>query len=134
MEIMCLSLTTVSICAKNVMRNDMVNKYNSRRITIDGYTFDSIRESERYSELKLMEKAGEISNLDVHPEIELQPRFFYLGERIRAIKYEADFSYVENGVQIYEDLKGYENQLFRAKWKMLLYKFRNSPVEFRIVR
>ena len=112
----------------------MVNKYNSRRITIDNYTFDSIRESERYGELKLMEKAGEICNFEVHPEIELQPSFTYRGNGIRAIKYEADFSYVENGVQIFEDLKGFETQLFRAKWKMLLYKFRNSTIEFRIVR
>ena len=111
-----------------------MTKYNSRRVTIDGYTFDSVRESQRYGELKLMEKAGEIRNLDVHPEIELQPRFFYLGERIRAIKYEADFSYVENGMKVFEDLKGCETQLFRVKWKMLLYQFRNFPVEFRIVR
>jgi hypothetical protein len=116
------------------MRNDMANKYNNKKVVIDGITFDSIKESQRYGELKLMEKAGKIRDLEIHPEIELQPSFTYRGNGIRAIKYEPDFWYVENGVQIFEDLKGFETQLFRAKWKMLLYKFRNSPVEFRIVR
>lgn len=113
-----------------------MSKYNSRRVSIDGYTFDSIRESQRYSELKLMEKAIEIINLEVHPTIELQPVFTYRGKQIRAIKYEADFKYFSyiDGVIIYEDLKGYETQMFKLKWKMLLYQFRDSPVEFRIVR
>ena len=113
-----------------------MSKYNSRRVSIDGYAFDSIRESQRYGELKLMEKAGEIVHLEVHPKIELQPAFIYREKQIRAIKYEADFRYFSyiDGVVIYEDLKGYETQMFRLKWKMLLYQFKNSPIEFRIVR
>jgi hypothetical protein len=114
----------------------MVNKYNSRRVTIDGYTFDSIRESERYGELKLMEKAHEISDLEIHPIIVLQRSFFYRGRKIRSVTYEADFGYFSyiDGVFVYEDLKGFETQLFRLKWKLLMYQFRNSPVELRIVR
>lgn len=111
-----------------------MSKYNSRRVSIDDYAFDSIRESQRYGELKLMEKAGEISALQVHPTLILQPVFMYRGKRIRAITYEADFVYIQNGIQIFEDVKGMETQLFRAKWKLLLYQFRNSPIEFRIVR
>ena len=113
-----------------------MSKYNSRRIAIDGYTFDSIKESQRYGELRLMEKAYEISELEVHPVLVLQRSFSYRGKKIRAITYEADFGYFSyiDGVFVYEDLKGYKTQLFRLKWKMLLYQFRNSPVEFRIVK
>lgn len=39
-------------------------KYNARKVTIDGIEFDSKRESDRYKELKLMLRAGVISNLD----------------------------------------------------------------------
>jgi hypothetical protein len=115
-----------------------MTKYNSRCVTIDGYTFDSIRESQRYGELKLMEKAGKIRHLKVHPKIKLQLEFYYKDKKIKPIIYEADFYYVEqyneNLIDVIEDVKGYETQMFRLKWKMLLYQFRNSPVEFRIVR
>src|SRR5690606_369436 len=45
------------------------SKYRNVRTTVDGITFDSKREAERYGELKTMEAAGVISDL------ELQPRF-----------------------------------------------------------
>jgi len=112
----------------------MANKYNSRRVTIDGYVFDSIRESQRYSELKLMEKMQDINTLEVHPIILLQPAFKYRGKIVRSIIYEADFSYIQDGVKIFEDVKGFEPPVFRLKWKLLLYKFKDSTREFRIVR
>ena len=111
-----------------------MNKYNARKVQIDGFTFDSQREAERYSELKLMEKAGEITDLTVHPKIELQSGFYYKNERIRAITYEADFQYREKGNLIIEDVKGMETQAFRIKWKLLQYKFRNTTMEFRKVK
>lgn len=46
-----------------------MNKYRNKKAIVDDYIFDSIQESRRYKELKLLLKAGEISNL------ELQPRF-----------------------------------------------------------
>lgn len=39
------------------------NKYNNHKTIVDGIKFDSIREAERYQELKLLETAGEISHL-----------------------------------------------------------------------
>jgi hypothetical protein len=135
MEIMLQSHTTAPICANSAMRRNMANKYNARKAKIDGYTFDSQREAERYSELKLMEKAGEIKDLIVHPKIELQPGFYYRNQRIRAITYEADFLYDKDSNIIVEDIKGMETQAFKIKWKMAQYKFRNSEtVEFRKVK
>jgi len=48
------------------MRNR--NKYNAKKVKIDGITFDSKFEAEYYSVLKLMEKAGHAREIDVHPE------------------------------------------------------------------
>jgi hypothetical protein len=115
-----------------------MNKYHNQKTIIDNITFDSIRESQRYGELKLMEKAGEIIHLEVHPEIELQPGFYYKDKKVKPIIYEADFYYVEQRdgilIDVYEDVKGYETPTFKLKWKLLLYQFKNSPIEFRIVR
>jgi hypothetical protein len=129
------SHTTAPICANNAMRKNMANKYNARKVKIDGYLFDSRREAERYSELRIMEKAGEIKDLIVHPKIELQPGFNYKDKRIKAINYIADFQYYdEHDNIIIEDVKGVETQAFRIKWKMLQYKFRGlSAIEFRKV-
>ena len=118
----------------------MVNKYNSRRIAIDGYAFDSIKESQRYGELKLMEKAGEISSLIVHPKYQLQPSFKYHGETIRAIFYVADFEYFDCDKVIIEDVKGGKGTLteaFLLKAKLLKRLLLTAPFhqhEFRIVR
>lgn len=38
-------------------------KYGNRKIVFDGMVFDSKKECHRYQELKLMEKAGEITDL-----------------------------------------------------------------------
>jgi len=35
-----------------------ISKYNSKKTTIDGILFQSKKEAERYTELKLLEKAG----------------------------------------------------------------------------
>jgi hypothetical protein len=136
-----LQLHTIAyICAKNVTRNDMANKYNNKKVVVDGITFDSIKESQRYGELKLMEKAGTISNLIVHPKYQLQPSFKYHGETIRAIFYVADFEYFDCDKVIIEDVKGGKGTLteaFLLKAKLLKRLLLTDPFhrhEFRIVR
>lgn len=83
------------------------SKYNNRKVELDGFTFDSQKEARRYSELKILVRVGEIS------ELELQ-KSFVLAESVKfnneprakpAIRYVADFSYMENGVMIVEDVK-----------------------------
>jgi len=109
------------------------NKYNNRRAEGDGYTFDSIDESRRYAELKLLQRAGEISDLRVHPVYLLQKSFRTPeGKSVRSIKYEADFDYVENGVTVVEDVKGVETAAFKLKHKMFLKKY--PEIVFRIIK
>lgn len=69
------------------------------RRTVDGIVFASGREAKRYAELKLLERAGEISRL------ELQPAFPVLIKGQTFCTYTADFSYFERGYWIVEDVK-----------------------------
>lgn len=104
-----------------------MSKYKNRKITIDGITFDSKKEYNRYCELKLLERAGEISNLQRQVKFTLIPAQYYNGKCIRATSYIADFTYFDYGTNelVVEDVKGYKQgqayALFTMKRKMMLY-------------
>jgi ribosomal protein S8 len=84
----------------------VMSKYNNRKTQVDGIWFDSKVEAERYRDLRILEAAGEISKLEVHPKFTLVPGFTPInGKREKAITYKADFSYIENGKVIVEDVK-----------------------------
>lgn len=111
------------------------SKYKNKKTELDGITFDSKREAERYAELKLLEKAGEISHLELQPEVILQDKFVYKGKTVRAIKYKADFAYFDkvSGKAVIEDVKGMETETFKLKKKLFLKKY-GDAYEFRITR
>ena len=102
-------------------------KYNNKKVSADGYTFDSTKEFNRYYELKLLQRAGKISELEVHPKFELQPKFRDQGGTVhRAITYSGDFGYNENGVHVVEDVKSEMTRKlaqYRDKKKIFLFKF-----------
>lgn len=71
-----------------------MNKYGNKKAVRNGITFDSQKEAARYDQLMLRLCAGEIRDLKLQPEFTLQEAFTTpLGERVRAIKYRADFAY-----------------------------------------
>ncbi len=108
-------------------------KYNARRAEAGGRRFDSQAEAARYSELVLLEAAGAIIGLEVHPRFELQPAFTDGdGRRWPAITYEADFSYTEGGAAIVEDVKGYQTAVFRLKRKLFLQAY--PGLTLRVIR
>lgn len=83
------------------------NKYKAQPVTVDGIRFDSKKEARRYGQLKLMQQAGEISDLEVHK------RVYMRGERDLLRKPNGlpmstviDFAYTERGRPILEDAKG----------------------------
>lgn len=77
------------------------NKYGAKKQRVDGHAFDSKAEAKRYGELKLLEKAGEIHFLEVHPQYHM----YVKGLLIAA--YKADFGYRDRlGRQHVEDVKG----------------------------
>lgn len=101
----------------------MKNKYNARKTTIDGITFDSKREAARYQVLKAELDAGKITGLRLQPAFELIPAYKSpsTGRRVRAIKYIADFEYYRDGEKIIEDVKGYRTREYRNKKKAFEY-------------
>jgi hypothetical protein len=113
----------------------MTHKYNARVTLCDGYRFDSLAEARRYRELKLLEKAGEIRYLLVHPRYAILDKFTdSAGRKHRAIVYEADFSYVETatGANAVEDIKGVATAVWRLKEKMFLYRY--PQLDLRVIK
>ena len=101
------------------------SKYHSRKVTIDGITFDSAKEARRYGELKLLEKAGEIYDLQRQvPFVVIPVQKDENGKVIeREVKYIADYVYMDSRThkQIVEDVKGCVTEVFRIKRKLMLY-------------
>lgn len=103
-------------------------KYHNRKVRVDGIKFDSVREAKRWQELKLMERAGEIRDLQRQVEYELLPtqklRDWKTGKKKteRAIKYIADFVYRDAaGDLVVEDTKGMKTRDYIMKRKMMLW-------------
>jgi hypothetical protein len=108
------------------------SKYHNEPTYIDNTSFASKGEGHRYKDLKLKEKAGAISDIELQPCFELQPAFKQNGKKYRAIFYKADFKYKENGKIIIEDFKGFSDKVFRIKEKLFRYKY--PDLELRIVK
>ena len=100
-------------------------KYGNNKITIDGIRFDSKREAQRWQELRLMERAGRITDLRRQVKFVLIPS--QRGEDGKVIEkqvtYIADFVYLKDGKTVVEDSKGYRTEVYRLKKKMMLYFF-----------
>lgn len=102
------------------------SKYNSRPTIIDGIRFDSKAEAARYVELRLLERAGQLTGLELHPSYLLQSKYTTrAGENVRAITYVADFRYTETatGRMIVEDVKGKATDVYKIKKKILLWRY-----------
>ena len=96
-------------------------KYKSVRTTVGGITFDSKSEARRYSELRLLEREGQISELQLQPCFILAPSVRYHDvKRLKpALRYVADFEYIEKGIKIIEDVKGMQTPVFKIKRHLL---------------
>ena len=107
------------------------NKYHARKVVAQGQVFDSEKEYARYLELKLLEKAGDISQLERQVKYDLIPK--QMDEEGKMIErptvYVADFQYRDNntGEFIVEDVKGYRRgqayAVFSLKRKLLLWLY-----------
>jgi hypothetical protein len=99
-----------------------MTKYRAQPTEVDGHRFASKREAARYRELRLLERAGKIVNL------ELQPKFPVVINGRKICTYIADFRYVdleraarggEASAQVTEDVKGVRTPLFIVKRKLV---------------
>ena len=109
-----------------------MNKYRNRKIVVDNIKFESNLEATRYKELKLLQRAKQISNLRLQVPFLLQEGFKKNGKTHREIKYIADFVYEENGQTIVEDTKGICTEVFRIKQKLFEYKY--PDLELKIIK
>lgn len=106
----------------------MYRKYHNTKMIVDGIKFDSRLEAERYEQLKILERAGIIRDLELHPEYELIPLFRKNGRTWRRAVYKADFRYIlaEDDRIIIEDVKGSTamiTDVFRLKQKLFEYLY-----------
>ena len=115
-------------------------KYNNSKTVVDGITFDSRHEAQRYCELKLLERGKVISNLELQKKFILIPaqyavekRYGKNGKRLkdgktlleRECSYIADFVYTlnETGEKIVEDAKSPITRTpeYKIKKKLMLW-------------
>ena len=82
-------------------------KYRNEKIKTQEGTFDSLKEFQRWNELKLLQMAGEIQNLYRQQAFLLIPTQFDKEGKVieKACVYVADFTYIQNGEFIVEDVK-----------------------------
>ena len=99
------------------------------KVSVNGIKFDSVKEAERYVDLSLLQRAGEISDLRLQVPFELVPKQKDTrGRVIREIKYVADFVYTENGKMVVEDVKGCKTKEYELKKKLMKY-FHNIEIK-----
>lgn len=111
------------------------SKYHSKKITVGGETFDSMKEYQRWKELQRMQTKGEIKSLcrqvrynliptQREPDI-VGPKGGHRQGKIieRGVDYVADFVYYRGNKMIAEDVKGYKTPEYIIKRKLMLYKF-----------
>lgn len=101
------------------------SKYHARKTTVDGITFDSRKEADRYLVLKGMEEDGLIEGLRRQVRYELVPAFDVDGKHYRPVFYVADFVYVdkETGKTAVEDVKGMVTDVYRLKSKLFARRY-----------
>lgn len=91
------------------------HKYGAVPVTMDGHYFDSTAEAARYGELLLLEREGEIADIEVHPTYPLR------WNGVLICEYEADARYrvVATGDLVVEDVKGHRTESYRLKRRMM---------------
>lgn len=100
------------------------SKYGAEKTTVDGIRFDSRREARRYAELKMLQRAGKISDLRLQVPFELIPAQKKRdGKTERSCVYRADFVYCADGATVVEDAKGKRTPEYIIKRKLMLEKY-----------
>ena len=102
----------------------MRRKYHNKKVTLGDMTFDSKREANRWVELAIMQKNGEITDLDTQVVFELIPaQRDPVTKKVleRAVHYVADFVYYRGNEKVVEDTKGFKTPEYIIKRKLMLW-------------
>lgn len=98
-----------------------MRKYRNKPVIVDGLKFDSGKEAKRWQELKLLERAGQITQLNRQIAFALAPSVKIVGEkRARpALRFKADFVYYRGDEYVCEDSKGFADTAFRIRQHLM---------------
>lgn len=90
-------------------------KYNNKKTIVNGITFDSKKEADRYVLLTHRATLGEI--VDLH----LQTPFYFALEGKKIFTYKSDFTYFDKKMNkvIIEDVKGMRTPIYKLKKKLI---------------
>ena len=92
-----------------------MSKYRNIKTEVDGITFASKREANRYCELLMLQRAGYLTNLELQKSFELRVH------GVLVCRYVADFVYRDSvGREVVEDAKGVKTALYRIKAKLMI--------------
>lgn len=95
-------------------------KYRNKRFRDEnGVLWDSLKEHRRWLDLRLLETAGAIQDLRKKVTFDLLPAAMKGHKRMRPLRYIADFVYLEDGLKVVEDAKGYRNELYKLKKRLM---------------
>ncbi len=116
---------------KDTLQPTKTNKYHNRKVTLDGRTFASEKEANRYVDLKRLKQAGIIQSFKCQVPYRIFDAFKKNGRNYRAIFYIADFvvTYPDGHIEI-EDTKGLKTEAFKLKHK--LFEARYPDLELKI--
>lgn len=97
------------------------NKFGAVKTTVGAQNFDSKREAIRWLVLQDRERRGEITGLERQVTFVLAPSVKIEGEKRRrpALRFKADFRYIENGQTVVDDAKGYSDTAFRIRQHLM---------------
>lgn len=96
-----------------------LSKHRNVKVKLDGYTFDSKKEADRYLVLLMRQKMGEISGLEVHPRFKLEV------DGGKVCSYCADFQYyvchsdIKGAALVVEDVKGIKTAIYKLKKRLM---------------
>lgn len=116
------------------------SKYGNRKTVVDGITFDSKKEANRFRELQLLERAGKITALQRQVKYVLIPTQREFSNEIykkgahqghfkpgkvleKECSYIADFAYIQDEAYVVEDTKGVRTEAYKIKRKLMLERY-----------
>lgn len=107
------------------------NKYGARKVVLDGYTFGSELEATRYEQLRLMQKAGEIVYLLVHPHYSFKIKGIEIGRG-----FTPDFEYqLKSGEEVVEEVKALSvKQVVKPDGRVVMQERRITSRDFGLRR
>ena len=100
------------------------SKFNNRRVrTAAGVSFDSQSEAWRWAELQLLQRAGEIRDLKLHPRFSLDVNGIHVADMIPDFVYECRHpESLKDWIKVCEDRKGgtvTQTREFKIKCKLM---------------